>query len=123
MTRIRALALAALAGTLAAPALANDQLALSLGVQPGVYSTAELSLLRQAREDENPVLERRILEAAGAGQVGFLSDHSLGAEEAAPAAAPATLGVGHDRLAASLGLDGDAYTTQELSAIFIDRHN
>ncbi|MEM8632695.1 MAG: hypothetical protein AAGF74_15790 [Pseudomonadota bacterium] len=34
---------AALAALLAAPAFANDQLARSLGVEPGIYTTAELA--------------------------------------------------------------------------------
>lgn len=123
MTRIRTLVLAALAGGLALPALADtDQLARSLGVAPGLYSTAELSLLRQAREENDALLERRILAGAGDAQVGFLSDHSLGAEAPAAAAAGAT-GAGHDQLAASLGVDGGAYSTAELAAMFLDKHN
>lgn len=47
-----ALTTALLAG-LAAPALASDQLALGLGVEPGAYTTAELIDLRQAREDQD----------------------------------------------------------------------
>lgn len=117
----RTLTLAALAATLAMPALANDQLARSLGVAPGVYSTAELSLLRQAREDHNTLLERRILESADVAQVGFLTDYSLGAERSAAPAA--TVGAGHDQLARSLGMNGDDHTTAELSAMFLDKHN
>lgn len=125
MTRIRTLVLAALAGGLALPALADtDQLARSLGVAPGLYSTAELSLLRQAREENDAFLERRILAGAGDAQVGFLSDHSLGAEApAAAAGATGATGAGHDQLAASLGVDGGAYSTAELAAMFLDKHN
>ena len=48
MTRTLIAALAA--ATFAAPALANDQLARSLGVEPGVYTTAELIQLKDAAE-------------------------------------------------------------------------
>jgi len=44
----------ALALSLAAPAFASDQLALSLGVEPGAYTTAELVQLRRAQEDNDP---------------------------------------------------------------------
>lgn len=40
----------AIALGLAAPAFANDQLARSLGVEPGVYSTAELAKIKNASE-------------------------------------------------------------------------
>jgi hypothetical protein len=46
----RIIASTAVALSLAAPAFANDQLAASLGVEPGVYTTAELVQLKNAAE-------------------------------------------------------------------------
>jgi hypothetical protein len=43
----------ALVASLAAPAFASDQLALTLGVEPGVYTTAELIELRRAMEESD----------------------------------------------------------------------
>jgi hypothetical protein len=43
----------AVALSLAAPAFASDQLALSLGVEPGVYTTAELADLSRAYEEND----------------------------------------------------------------------
>jgi len=43
----------AIALSLAAPAFASDQLALSLGVEPGVYTTAQLADLSRAYEDND----------------------------------------------------------------------
>jgi len=37
----------------AAPSFANDQLARSLGVEPGAYSTAQLIALQAAQEDDS----------------------------------------------------------------------
>lgn len=41
------------AASVAAPAVANDQLARTLGVEPGAYSTVELIQLRQAVEEQD----------------------------------------------------------------------
>lgn len=55
-----AAAIALLAGA-AAPAFASDQLALSLGVEPGAYTTAQLIDLRAAREDRDQAKVNYIL--------------------------------------------------------------
>ncbi|MDV7144552.1 hypothetical protein R3X27_17885 [Tropicimonas sp. TH_r6] len=57
----RILLTTALALTLAGPALASDQLARSLGVEPGVYSTSELIALRSALENDEQATARAIL--------------------------------------------------------------
>lgn len=51
----------ALALTLAGPALASDQLARSLGVEPGAYTTADLIRLASAAEDHNQAQVNAIL--------------------------------------------------------------
>ncbi len=84
----RIIATAALvATTLAAPALADDQLARSLGVEPGAYSLTELSLLRQAREDGDRQRERLILDDGGvAARLDPVFTTDVGAVGAAPSA-------------------------------------
>lgn len=57
----RILLTSALALTLTGPAFASDQLARSLGVEPGVYSTAELIALRSAYEDDQFAVANSIL--------------------------------------------------------------
>ncbi|WP_138464316.1 hypothetical protein [Poseidonocella sp. HB161398] len=46
---------------IAAPAFASDQLALQLGVEPGMYSTTDLMRLTNAREDGDTQREKFIL--------------------------------------------------------------
>jgi hypothetical protein len=47
---IRIILRSALALAIAAPAFANDQLAQNLGLEPGVYSNAELATIKGVRE-------------------------------------------------------------------------
>ena len=54
-------ATAAIAVALSAPAFANDQLAASLGVEPGVYTTSELAALRNAKENDDHQAYRNLL--------------------------------------------------------------
>ena len=56
-------ATAAIAVALSAPAFANDQLAASLGVEPGVYTTSELAALRNAKENDDHQAYRNLLRA------------------------------------------------------------
>lgn len=51
----------AIALSLVAPAVASDQLARSLGVEPGVFSTAQLVQLRAAQENDDRALVAYIL--------------------------------------------------------------
>ncbi|WP_116087086.1 hypothetical protein [Tropicimonas sp. IMCC34011] len=61
MTRISIIAAAVLA--VATPALAdNDQLAASVGVEPGVYSLSELTILKQALDDNDQQTVKYILD-------------------------------------------------------------
>ncbi len=59
---------AALITAIAAPAFASDNLARSLGVGPGTYSTAELIQLQRAIEDNDQVYVRFLMNG-GAGPV------------------------------------------------------
>ncbi len=90
----RILLTTALALTLTGPALASDQLALSLGVEPGVYSTAELISLRSALENDDRAAARAI--AARSATKGAVDS-------------PA-------QFSASVGLDG-AYSTATVAAL------
>ncbi len=55
----------ALVAALSAPAFASDQLAQSLGVQPGQYTTAELIRLEQAQQQGNEQQVAFILNGGG----------------------------------------------------------
>lgn len=100
----RSLALAAAAAMLALPAGA-DQLARSLGVPPGVYTTAELILMRQARQDHDPQRRDWVVDrAVGSTPRLFLRDWTPGAEPDAPSATPSNAA----RLATEMGLDRDS---------------
>jgi hypothetical protein len=93
----------ALALAIAAPAFASDQLARNLGVEPGVYTTAELATIKGIREGAvgTDAATASALEDLFA--QGIVSTQSVGS-------------IGHAQLAANLGLDGD-YTTAELATI------
>lgn len=101
MTRI--ILASALALAIAAPAVANDQLARNLGQDPGVFTTAELATIKGIREaaTSTDAQTAQTLESLFAG--GVVSTQSV----AGPAAA---------QLALNLGIDGD-YTTAELATI------
>lgn len=96
---------AALAVTLALPAVANDaQLAASLGVEPGAYTTAELIQLSNAMSDDNAIAIRHILQD-GPETVSTQNRSANG---------------GNAQLAAYLGVNPADYTTAELAAMYID---
>jgi hypothetical protein len=63
----RTLIAAAIAATLAAPAFASDNLAASLGVEPGLYSTSQLVQLKAAQADDDHVRIRQIMNEVTAG--------------------------------------------------------
>jgi hypothetical protein len=111
-------AAAALALSAALPAQA-DQLARSAGVPEGLYTTAELTILRESAQDHEPLTARRTLERAvsAEGRI-FLQDWTPGAAriEAPRAAGPA-------QLAAAMGVDPADHTTAELADMFIDAHD
>ncbi len=90
----------AFATTFSVPAGASDQLALSLGVDPGMYSTAELASLADAREAGDIQRERFIL--GGGGEI--LSTQSYGDRPSA-------------QLAMGLGVEPGMYSTAELAGL------
>jgi hypothetical protein len=115
--------------TLAAPALAQTQLERSLGVQPGLYTTAELVRMRTAAQ-ENDTLTYRTIERRGLERRGeqFLSAQGASRDHTPSASiseGPLTSRphAGKEQLAASLGVDADDHTLAQLSAMFIDAHN
>ncbi len=94
-TKFAAIAAIAIAASgIAATASASDQLARSLGVAPGAYSTAQLIQLRNALEDGDSQ------------RAAFIIDGS--------SAAGATAG---SQLAASLGVAPGSYSTADLAAL------
>ena len=99
----RSLVLAAAVAALALPAAA-DQLAQSLGVPPGIYTTAELALMREARQEHDPQRRDWVVDGAAASTPRlFLRDWGPGAELDGSSATPSAAA----RLAAEMGLDRD----------------
>lgn len=98
MTRI--FATTALVLSMAAPAFASDQLARSLGVEPGVYSTAQLVELKSAIEGNNDQQVQFILDSAG-------TDGFTASTMSAPSA-------GKAQIAADLGVNPADYSLGEL---------
>ncbi len=86
---------------LATPALANDQLARSLGVEPGAYSLTELVQLQTAMEDNDRSRIRNILN----GNNDVMSTQSFG------------VSAGHAQLAASIGVNAEEYSLGEIVAL------
>ena len=95
MTRIALTS--ALAIAIAAPAFADTQLERQLGVEPGVYTSAELAAIKGSYDSDTgynfPV------------RGGVVSTQSVG------------ISAGHAQLAAQLGLDANNYSVTELAAI------
>jgi hypothetical protein len=156
---------AAIATAIAAPAMASDQLAHAAGVEPGVYSTAELTRMIRALE-ENDAQTYRFVRDGGAEIVSSQSPAIGGANAQLARAAGVEQGVystaeltrmvraleendartyrfvrdgsmeivssqspgtspsdGKARLAASLGVDADDYTLGQLAGMYIDAHD
>ncbi|WP_172328194.1 hypothetical protein [Mangrovicoccus sp. HB161399] len=90
----------------AATAQAGDQLALSLGVEPGMYSTSELVSLMNAREDGDAQREKFILNGGNE----IISTQSFGSER-------------NSQLAMSLGVEPGMYSTSELTGLMHAREN
>jgi hypothetical protein len=101
MKRIMITSVLALA--IAAPAFASDQLARNLGVEPGVYTTAELATIKGVRENATSTDVATAATLEDLFSQGVVSTQSVGS-------------IGNAQLAANLGLDGD-YTTAELATI------
>jgi len=90
---------------LAAPALADDQIARNLGVEPGQYSQSELARLKAVQDSKDSGEYDRFaaLERKFAGDA--VSTQSVGVEP------------GEAQLAANLGLDPNDFTLAELVRI------
>lgn len=101
-------ALAALVLTAAAPAFAGDQLAASLGVEPGAYTLAQLSALEAAEHDGNRFVANQIRKSAAAG---FEVSSMNGASD------------GSVQLARSLGVEPGSLSLAELSALSAARND
>ncbi len=119
----------------AAPALASDQLAAKLGVEPGVYTTAELVAIDRAFQDDETARANAIL--ANPGGFGGTDIETVRAinlnaaeqdEEQASAnfirkqgdfdgvtvSTKSGISAGHAQLATSLGVDAADYSLAEL---------
>lgn len=93
----------AIALAIAAPASAGDQLARSLGLEPGAFTLAELATIKGGRESGDST-----------DREGARAFETLSAGTAAPTRRDGTRG--DAQLAANLGLD-DSYSTAELATI------
>lgn len=93
----------ALALAITAPAFASDQLARNLGLEPGVYTTAELATIKGVREAATNTDAATAASLEGLFGNGVVSTQSVA-------------GTANAQLAANLGLSGD-YTTAELATI------
>ena len=87
---------------LSVPALANDQLALSIGVEPSVFSTSQLAQLKAAQDDD----DNRRFE--------FLLDRFSGNVTATQSVG---LTPGHRQLTASINVDYNQYSLNEIIQI------
>lgn len=96
----------------AAPAMANDQLAMSLGFEPGKYTTSELAALSLADGRDDRWLKREIL-SDGADIISTQSPM---------AGYPGGMNPGKVQLARGLGLDPADYTTAELARKFLSEY-
>ncbi len=94
----------ALTLSLAAPALANDQLATSLGVDAASYSTAQLAELKTAMDEGNQTRINFILDSHNDANATTTSSKSYNAANA-------------NQLATSLGVSASDYTRAELVAL------
>ncbi|NSX53947.1 hypothetical protein [Parasulfitobacter algicola] len=84
----------------AAPAFANDQLAGSVGVDAGSFTTSQLAQLKSALEGD----DQNIASFIKAGGSEVISTQS-------------GISAGHAQLAQSLGLDANEYSVSELARI------
>ena len=97
--------LAVLALTVAAPAFANsgaDQLALSLGVQPGALTASELSQLQSAVNDDDQ------------DRVQFILNRAAGKVTRADTSDAGFVNAGKAQIAAQVGVDAAAFSTNDL---------
>ncbi|WP_116132212.1 hypothetical protein [Tropicimonas sp. IMCC34043] len=103
MNRITLATVAALALSASAPAFANDQLANTLRVEPGVYTTSQLTALKAAKDDGNSFRINQILKAENASYTVSTSNSNVNSANA--------------NLSRLLGVEPGAYTTSQLTAL------
>lgn len=92
----------------AVQAQANDQLAHSVGVEPGQYTTAQLVQLMTAQTDDNTALFNHLLDEFDSN---VISTQSGG------------ISAGHRQLAASLGVDPTDFSVAELVQLRVARED
>lgn len=85
--------------SISVPATASDQLAQSLGVEPGTYDTAQLVRLKSAIDEGDRSEINAILNGIGGGRV---STKTYGGN------------AGHQQFAAGLGVSASRHTTAQL---------
>lgn len=88
----------------AAPAFANDQLARSLGLEPGVYSSAELAQIKGALENRETDNSFHVQQLIDRGNGGVVSTQSIAS-------------AANDQLARSAGVEPGVFTTAEIAEI------
>ena len=88
-------------------AMASDQLARQLGVEPGVYTLAELTEIKAAQDDNDPLRLKAAMGRAG-------GDVIVSTQSIAPVAGM------NEQLGRAIRVDSTDYTTSELAALFVD---
>jgi hypothetical protein len=94
----------ALALAIAAPAFAGDQLARNLGLEPGVYTTAELATIKGIREGANGT------DASTAAALETLYEGGVVSTQSVPGSAA-------EQLARFLGVNAADYSLAELAVL------
>lgn len=105
---VSALTLAGFVAALSVPAFANpgtDQMALQLGVEPGVYTQAQLIQLENAYRENDRTL------------VDFILSQGNGVASRGDFVADGTVTAGETQLARSLGVAPGAYSLNELTQL------
>ncbi len=86
-----------------APAFANDQLARSLGIEPGALTRSQLAQVKASIEnDDDNRIARELAERFSAGEVSTMSTG---------------ISAGHSQLAARFGVDPQAFSVAELASL------
>ena len=97
----------AIALCMGSAAMASDQLARQLGVQPGVYTLSELVAIKALEEDHEPLRLKWAIESAG-------RDVVVSTQSIAPTRRM------NDQLGRNIRVDPSDYSLSELVAKFLD---
>ena len=89
-------------------AMASDQLARQLGVEPGAYTLAQLTEIKAARDHDDHLRLKRAMQQSDV----VVSTQSIG-----PGARM------NEQLAWSMGVDPTGYSNAELALMFFDRND